>query len=390
MKKGRVGVLVALCTGSLAWLSDVCTADEAGTWRVEAGIRLHRPTCTIYAWMPEWGDWDQYTDFRDGGGSLRAFDNSREREEYLDGAVEREPFWSYVDGTAFFSVEEPGQLGHDGSYQTVTYHSRRYSYRMEREDTPERQNEDDWLGFPFLQVSRELIRHARFAVSFMGRYSAGCHEYGFGWRRVARQTVIERRVTHMFTYEIDPISDPLPDPPFSAPDDGSFWVIYDADDYNSFWGPSPPAQDPRQSRAGRRRAVAEFLGEARTDLDVFVHQLRAAVACDIEIAKQGMISLSAGPTLNIVDWDFTLDTRWCAAASGETLVSESVRNDDTDLIPGLEAELGATLFLGRTDWFLQASVGYEWAPQLDMCVGTAKAQLDLSGYSATLGLGLNL
>jgi len=315
----------------------------------------------------------------------------------------------YGDGTAFYSIEDASQIGQrfpmsgpilvppsgDGPpdlifvpkqpmfpLDTFTFHSREHLHEgpSTLSDTDE-----ELVPAPYVAAHWDLVDRADgLRVSAFGRYALAHAELG------ASQRFREVDRTHTFTYDEYPSPLPLPAPPYTTgPPFLPLWLIYSNEDTLMAWGPDPlfpPTMDPRHNVSDRG-----IVGLARADLDVFLHEFALGVECSYEVMDRVRIGALAGPVLGIADWDYDYTTRWSDEATGAPLGSLGYSTSDEDVLFGATIEGTVSVDLdseGRL--FVEAGAGYVWYEELDVALGQAETELDLSSFVASLGVGVRL
>ncbi len=230
-------------------------------------------------------------------------------------------------------------------------------------------------GVYFLLESPDLVKWRNFSLSAALGYS-------FVQDDTSRESVAFRaeRTTWVRTrnvadlYDVSAIA-PLPAAPYSG----------------SFNGPGPliSLAPARRSGGGVREQSSGteiFTSELSQSLEVQLHTISLGPRFDVEFGSLRLLA-GLGYALNIVPWD---------ADSQETLRSNRrgpLRTwrdsaSDTDLLSGLYAEISAEWRFAR-QWSLSAGARYDWSESLQGEVGAADFDVDLGGWTATLGLGFH-
>jgi len=134
---------------------------------------------------------------------------------------------------------------------------------------------------------------------------------------------------------------------------------------------------------------------ADVDVDLEMHALsfggawryapKAARGAFDRIGLEGL-DLQAGASLNFAR--LKLRSTTTVTEQGELLGSFHESDSKSRVLPGLYVSLGATFDLGKdTDWFIFTQGRYDYVGSLDVATGAASAEVDLEGFSATIGLG---
>ena len=416
------GIGFLVCIALLAMGTQACLAAAgagaaknlsftAGTLLREFEAKFHAP---IQHLEEEWAT-----------GRTTIYQGENEPFLYEDGAVIYDPLWSHPfpfgDGTALFRVDDPSQIGQrfpDGPFpigpiiipgpiiivnpleegdqfpfrrpvppmlplDTVTFHSREHLYEG---PTTISDTDEEVVAAPFVAAHWDLVDRADgLRISAFGRYALAHAELG------ASERFRELDRAHTFTYDEwpprggpDPEVDSMPMLPLL-----SDWIIYSNEDNLMYWGPNPaypPTMDPRHSVSESRVS-----GLARTDLDLFLHEFALGIEFAYELTDRVHVGGLAGPVLGVADWDYEYTTQWSDEATGAPLGKWGYSKSDEDLLWGATVEGTVAVDLdseGRL--FVEAGAGYVWYEALDVVVGQAETELDLSSFVASLGVGIRL
>jgi len=352
---------------------------------LSAGARVRQISADFKLGPPSGYDaWRFQINRSDDEGATRLFTDGDETLVYADGAV----FSPYGDGTALFGVMSDAQvLGRDG----ITFNSYSYGYESSLRGMDAGVEDEETCLSPYIAARLRLMESKRnCTISLLGMYSPAMSHTKSGWRQTGRQQLTEHTTHHTFLYALDDFfSSPLPPAPFAG---GSYWVVFDPDTYAdtwSFFGVSEPP--PVATQSTRSSTPLELRGMTSADLEMNLHELMFGVECSMTLRDRINVAVSVGPTLNVVDWDLTVYKRWERGDTGETLGSWREREKDTDIIVGAAAQVSATMSLdNKSRYFVEVGGGYSWADDLSVKSGNTKADVDLSSFTANVGIGVNL
>jgi hypothetical protein len=398
-------------------------------WSISAGTRV-RDIDAAFSSSPQTARayWRDHAPMKRGGGHTGLYDRQG-NINYQDGDIAyANPFSNPVtaggpldpdsgDGTAYFGADHGDQIDRDADGNgSITFHATRYVYFTELSTTTMDADDDCATAAPYI-AARRLVASLEdnIHLSLLVQYAFSEHEMDSGWRETARQDIYEQRVDYTFEYAIDPLSATLPDTPFSASPANNVYVVYDADAYRTYYAetdlaPNDPnldvtfwellqlgnpdlelPDDPSRKSRTDEDVVATLIAEELSEFEIRLHELFLALEISTDVHDRVTFSLACGPTLNLLDWDFTHTTHWSLAGSGarqETIVAE---NSDQDLVIGAGGQLAVKLTLGEERrYFMEASGGYFWVDELKVGAGLGQAEIDLSSYSAGAGIGINL
>jgi hypothetical protein len=100
----------------------------------------------------------------------------------------------------------------------------------------------------------------------------------------------------------------------------------------------------------------------------------------------GGLDVQAGATINFVQLDLSSNTT--VSKQGVLLGSFQESNSTSKVMPGLYVSLGAKFDIGKSnDWFIFTQGRYDYVGTLDVATSSAAAEVDIQGFSLSIGLG---
>jgi hypothetical protein len=229
------------------------------------------------------------------------------------------------------------------------------------------------LGFYLSIESPDLVQWSHLSLSTALGYSFAQDEAGSsGIAYRAERQVIERSQSLLDVYDISAIT-PLPTAPYSG----------------TFSGPGPvismaPASRNRSSVTERLLFSEVFTSHLDQSLDLQLHTFSLGPRVGFDLGRFHL-QAGLGLAINIVPWDFDSRETFRSNRRG-TLKTWTTSDSGTDILPGLYAELAAQYRLTKR-WHINTGVRYDWSQSLEGQVAGTTFDVDLGGWTATLGIG---
>lgn len=313
------------------------------------------------------------------------------RVDYEDGAVYPNSIW--ITGVASVSAEDGADLTRtpnpitilpaNAGYGRITFHSARYAYSSELDQDPFGEDADTDVIQPFISASHPLgLSLGRGALNFMARYGFAEADVNSPWARTAVQRLIEEKNVYYFDYDIlMPISSPLPSPPFDTLGPAILWDV-------PLWAQA--ANAPETSSQTFLNTVETFTAMSRSKLDVQFHEVLLGLNWEYPIRNRMTFGLTAGLTVNVVDWTLTHSTEW-TDSSGTSIQSQVMRASDEDVVLGATGEASLRYSIDSNDrYFVELHGGYAWVEDVNVKCDSADATIDLSMWTAGGNVGIVL
>jgi hypothetical protein len=139
---------------------------------------------------------------------------------------------------------------------------------------------------------------------------------------------------------------------------------------------------------------SELIGRSSTDLDFDLHTLSLGgiwrLSPDRWARPSGFrvrgLDLQAGLSLNF--GKLTMDSRTTVTENGRVVGAFSDRSSESEFLPGLYVSLGATIDIGEPeDWMIFTAGRFDHAGSIKTDSGLRSAEVELKGFSWTLGIG---
>ena len=142
-------------------------------------------------------------------------------------------------------------------------------------------------------------------------------------------------------------------------------------------------------------AVAGVTGTTHADVDLDLHTLsfggiwRYAPKEDrggFDRMRLYGLDLQAGVSVNFVRLE--MDSQTTVVDRGTVIGSYSDHGSESKILPGLFLSVGATFDIGeKEEWMLFTQGRYDYAGDIDVQTGLSSAEVDLEGFSWTIGIG---
>ncbi len=153
-------------------------------------------------------------------------------------------------------------------------------------------------------------------------------------------------------------------------------------------------QDPRQvtnetiQRSERKIQGSELIGWA--DVDVNLHEIPFGLELGRMLGNVG-ISIAAGPTLNIINYELTSTRFWQNTDDGARFQSESAKDSDTPVKLGCYGAVNIQVPLVASGAInLEAGASYRWVDSFRISDGITDSELDLSTWEGRIGISVPL
>ncbi len=360
------------------------TACAEPQWRVMAGVTA-RPISFQFQPQP-FEHWDGLVEVYEDLGTLGIVSGKNSYNtpiEYEDG----EAYVVYSGGTAKFSG---GSELSGNPYDTVIFHVRQYSPPQAVVPLPA---SSDAIGLgPYVMVARQLSRSDQKGVlELIGRYSVVKGRCSDGW--TTRQQIVQDEATYEILYEM------LPRIYIGDGHWSSHVLIYDPDAFARDYiiqleepDRRRPPRDPEVSLVEMRQVEVDGLvAYGNPSLRLYLHEVTIGLAYFRPLWRGLSMSIMCGPTLNIVDWDYSEDIQWSLESSQEPLVSYSGHGDGIEYIVGGLAELGLE-FRNDPDsrFFMHMSVSYHYLSDISVSTQISEVKADATSFSGSVGFGIAL
>jgi hypothetical protein len=370
--------------GSLAFAE-----DQGGRWALSAGAGV-RQAKSDFTFSPVGRDgWASIYKDPANKGTVGIFRTGGDPVVYADGTV---GIFDFHDGTARFMVDSPSQVGVDpnarsrfNSYpRDVSFHS--YSYANNITDG-ELAGSDDQMGVsPYVALRFAALQKEKGCLNIVGQYAFSQSSMGTT-REIG--TLTAGRTTWTTRYDVDEVY--IGGSPFLDPTKSTDGVVYDASRYVALLPPllqaSEYAQAPHTSSGSD--VLRRYSAVARADLDTTLHEIMLAAEWMMPIGKRVSVGAFAGPTLNLVNYQYDCTTTFTETGSGQVVSSQKSSDSGTKAKAGVAAGVKVNASLDKNDrFFVEGDVSYRWVDSLN--VGDGAADVDLSSLAGSLGIGVRL
>jgi len=322
--------------------------------------------------------------------------------KYDDGQIGPEGFplgAPYVDdGTTTGQVNSASQVsGPTGRFDGTSpieewaFHSslQSFAYQTGFENRSAQVSDTDSGLGPYVQLRYPLANQAGLLINLVTGYSWVNTDHTSGAQALAQQSITENGRDQRFTYIYDHSTDNGATGPFPYYD-GDSYTVFDAAKFNAFY-PGSTAIDPRRaaSESESSRIAARFYALGSADLDVNLHEIPFGVEVGRQLG-QLQVLLTAGPTLNVIDFELTSQLNWYQQGRSSAVASETWRDDGNAMKVGVFGGLVARYPLtsdGRL--YLEAQASYRWVDSVDASAGFADVTIDPSSWEGGFGLGFS-
>jgi hypothetical protein len=237
-------------------------------------------------------------------------------------------------------------------------------------------DEASGLGFYIRLDSPEVLNWRHLTLSAGLGYSFAQDKVGRSGiaYRAERQTFL-RSQTVRDVYDISAIT-PLPDAPYNG----------------TFSGPGPviSISPTRREGGGSRERLLDsevFTSQLDQNLQLQLHTFSLGPRAGFEFGRL-TTQCGIGLAVNIVPWDFTSRETLRSNRRGK-LKSWPQSESGIDILPGVYAELATQYRLSKR-WSVNTGIRYDWSQNLEGEAAGTVFEVDLGGWTATLGLSLSL
>lgn len=303
-----------------------------------------------------------------------------------------------ADGSAYATINSPGQLASTGRYDSsgdeifdLSFHSSSSIVRSSSGYSPGGfgSSDDQVVASPYLEVRYSLAESRSWGFNLVAGYSFARAGLGSGAGVLGTAFNRNTTITSNYTYTYDHYAFNSgaigADYPF---EDTESATIYDADAANGQGGYTQNTNDslaPRRTVDRTRDFVdQEFTAIGSADLDVDLHELLVAAEVTYQIDNRLQLTVAVGPTLNMLDSNLGISSDWMSG--GKSLASYSASDSEMSVRLGVMSQVGIRYFL-NSEWFVEANGGYRFVPEVSTSAGIADAEVNASSWVAGFGVG---
>ncbi len=105
------------------------------------------------------------------------------------------------------------------------------------------------------------------------------------------------------------------------------------------------------------------------------------------LAPWCQIGIAAGPTLNLLNYDYMNRTQWYL--NGRRFAASQHSESDTLFKVGVRAGLHVRCNLNKSgSVFLELAGGYDWVDSVDLNLGGRTVEIDASSWTGQCGIGI--
>ncbi len=217
---------------------------------------------------------------------------------------------------------------------------------------------------------------------------------GSGQPLVSAQGVTrhQSQINHTYIYDYDQGSGTAANPGAGFPFDASSsagtagYIVYNPVLYSG-----QPTGDgflgPREISQGGSSTVKATAVTQVTGLRVTLNEINLAVRWERLLRPWLHAGISVGPTLNIVNSDFSTQTAWYLSGSHTPAAVDRWRQDHSQVKAGFMGQLTAQADISPR-LFVEFHAGYRWVADADVDSGPASARLNLSSWAGGIGVGI--
>lgn len=245
---------------------------------------------------------------------------------------------------------------------------------------------------PYAQLSREVARWESSSLGLSLAWSFMRFDAGTDPQIVSRQTISELRHDIYYEYSYATLQQTLLSPLGEITGGGGqSGIIYDPDivfaNNSISLVERPPAPSKSIREKTRHRTVSTVTAVSQNRLDVKFSDLGMTADWSFAPASWCQIGIAAGPTLNLLSYDYSNRTQWYL--NGHRFASSRVAQSDTELKVGVRAGLHLLCNLNKSgSWFLELFGGYDWVDALGINVGGSDVEIDASSWTGQCGMGI--
>lgn len=245
---------------------------------------------------------------------------------------------------------------------------------------------------PYAQLRREVAQWESASLGVTLAWSFMMFDAGTAPQIVSRQTLTELRKDIFFEYRYATLMTELLAPPGqSIGGGGGSGIIYDADIVYDNQRPSLTGRPPAPSKSSRekqsRRSVANLTAVSQNHLDVNFSDLGLTADWSFAPLPWCQIGIAAGPTLNLLNYDYLNRTQWYL--NGRRFEASQFSHSDTLFKVGARAGLHLLCHLNKSgSVYLELAGGYDWLGAVELNLGGRTVEIDASSWTGQCGIGI--
>ena len=127
-----------------------------------------------------------------------------------------------------------------------------------------------------------------------------------------------------------------------------------------------------------------YLARGSANLHVNFHEITIAAELVFHLKDRLHITISGGPTFNVIDASLTTTGAWYAG--GTKLATVSTQAKKTNIEAGVMGQAGVTYDISKR-WFVEISGGYRYVSELNISAGNSTVRLDPSTWAGGIATG---
>ncbi|MEY4482810.1 MAG: hypothetical protein RL693_262 [Verrucomicrobiota bacterium] len=385
----------------------VITTEKASPWQISAGVTTRKVSTSFHT--PATGSLNPRDFYRpqngSGLGDVGLMQSPTDRIDYEDGFVGPDSNFvssggSFTDGAAAFQINSLSQYTPaTTNFVTTTpgsmqYHSHGSSFSYAESYAGRSFNEessDTGIG-PYVNLRRSLWEGALSEAGLSLGWSFVQTSHSSGPQLTSRQTISETRRNSSYTYSYETLMVTLPGPvglPYGS--GAMIGVVYNPAAANVVYAVTlpRPLQSPTKTGGSHAstRTLAVIEAVSQSSLDLNFNDLSLLADWSFKPCSWCQVGLSAGPTLNFLDYDYDASTAWYL--NGRNFTTARAHESGTEVKIGARLQMQAVCNLNKKGtFFLEFAGGYDWVDTAEVQLDGSKAEIDASSWTGRCGIGI--
>jgi len=360
----------------------VITPDDAPLWFFGGGASVRTIDTSFSNKEPKF-------DRKTGLGNVGFYYPGRGRVDYDDGYVvydkrsRRGGAGGYVESEEQISEHPLGPSYGGNRNYVVDFHTNGYQYSGGG-DSANVSDSDTGIA-PYLTLGRKLQKFTNFKVNAVTGWSMLNTSHSSGPHLVSQ--LVEQRTA--YTYQYDYVANPgLPKQIPGRIEGTNEFLIIDPDAVLIGWPGVPLDPGYRSPSQSSQSFTTVYTAVTSSDLDVTLNE----IPFGFEIGRTAGpidIFLTAGATLNVIDYELQNRVDWYSSRSSSPVATQLSRDSGTPLKVGLYGGLLARCNLTQNGkFYLETSGTYRWVDPVHATAGISTVEIDPSSWEGRFGIGM--
>jgi len=386
--------------------SQVPNKSEPKTrWSLALGTRARnfRSNFNMGAITPSGFSLTNNVPFNTGGkGDIGFFTGGAGSVVYDDGSVGpaygTQPGNFGPDGSAYGTINSPSQLTTTGRFDSqqneifdLSFHTTSATGQSSSGYTPGgfKSSDSTSVAAPFIEIRYSIHDGPKWGLNLVGGYSWAEASLNSGTGNLGTAFNLNTLSTTNYTYTYDHFgfnSGAIgANSPFQDTQSATIFDAAVANAPNGYTQNTNDSQAPRKSVSQSLNNVNQvYLARGSANLHVNFHEITIAAELVFHLKDRLHITISGGPTFNVIDASLTTTGAWYAG--GTKLATVSTQAKKTNIEAGVMGQAGVTYDISKR-WFVEISGGYRYVSELNISAGNSTVRLDPSTWAGGIATG---